>query len=159
MKSDLDAACRVKAHRDISDKKPRSLDRLIEAAKEEFSAQARQFVVSLIEVLLNDVRLNAEIVRGKACFDPAVLLVLPLEEAFFFFKSLITSFKTRGWMATCPENDLRVEYIGLLEHFRCAYFNFKNCLEVFTDMVTLLNNMPEFKERKLLFFFDSVVFA
>ena len=49
MKSDLDGACRIKARRDLSDKVPGSLDSLVEAAKEEFSVQARQFIVSLIE--------------------------------------------------------------------------------------------------------------
>ena len=88
MKSDLDAACRVKARKDFSDKVPGSLDGLIEAAKEEFSAQARQFTVSLIEVLLKDVRLIDDIVRGMTCLDPAALLELPLQEALLFFKSL-----------------------------------------------------------------------
>ena len=152
MKSDLDGACRIKARRDFSDKVPGSLDSLVEAAKEELPVQARQFIVSLIEVLLKDVRLNVDIVRGMACFDPAVLLVLPLEEALFFLKSLYSSFKRRGWMSNCAEDDLCNEYVGFLEHFRCTYSNFKDSLEAFTDMTALLSNMPEFRARKLLFY-------
>ena len=123
---------------------------MIEAAREEFSTQARQIIVSLIEILLEDIRLNADIVRGMACFDPIVLLVLPLDEALSYLKSLYKSFKLRGWMANCPEDDLRDEYLGFLECFRCKYSSFKDNLEVFNNMVILLFNIPEFKERKLL---------
>ena len=87
-----------------------------------------------------------------ACFDPAVLLVLPLEKVLFFLKSLYSSFKRRGWMSNCAEDDLRDEYVRFLEHFRCTYSNFKDSLEAFTDMTALLSNMREFRNRKLLFY-------
>ena len=136
MKSDLDAACLVKARRDQSDKQPGSLDSLMEGEREEFATKGRQFIVSLIEILLKDVRLNADIVRGMASFDPVVLLVLPLEEALFGIKALYNSFKLRGWMTGSPEDVMRYDYVGFLEHFRCAYSNFKDSTEVFTDMVS-----------------------
>ena len=135
-KSDLDAACLVKARRDQSDKQPGSLDSLMEGEREEFATKGRQFIKSLIEILLKDVRLNADIVRGMASFDPVVLLVLPLEEALFCIKALYNSFKIRGWMTGSPEDVMRYDYVGFLEHFRCAYSNFKDSPEVFTDMVS-----------------------
>ena len=82
LQTDLDGACRVKARRDQSDDKApdSAIESQAEVVKEKFTVKARVFVY-LLETLLKDVRLNADIVRGMANFDPTVLLALPKEQS------------------------------------------------------------------------------
>ena len=85
-----------------------------------------------------------------SCFDPYVLLNLPLEQATFCFPALYDSFSLRGWLANSPKIEARDEYIDFLDHFRNAHSNMQNSLGVFTDMVRFLIAMPELRMREHL---------
>ena len=82
-----------------------------------------------------------------ACFDPNVLLCLPMEQASFCFTALYQSFSLRGWLEGSPENDCRDEYLEFVAHFRQSYHTLKNSPNGFSDMIDLLSAMPELRNR------------
>ena len=98
LKQELDAASTSKVKRDYSDWEcpiPNKAE-LADGVKEKFVAKARKIIVTLLENFLNHISLNANIVRGLACFDPNILLCLPMEQATFCFTALYQSFSLRG---------------------------------------------------------------
>ena len=133
-----------KIKRDYSDQEGPipNLPQLVEETKEKFVAKARKHIVFPLEKFLGHVSLNADIVRGMACFDPHILLNLPLEQASFCFVARYRSFSVRGWLDGSTEDDCRDEYLEFLGHFRQIY----SCLKIssggFTDMVDTLSPMP-----------------
>ena len=149
LKFDLDEAATAKVKRDHSDREGpiSNIPQLVEEAKEKFAAKARSYIVFLLEKFLGHVSLNADIVRGMACFDPHSLLNIPLEQASFCFMTLYRSFSLRGWLDGSTEDDCRNEYFEFLRHFRQMYSCLKNSPGGFTDMVDILSPMPELKNR------------
>ena len=153
LQTDLDGACRIKARRDQSDDKApdSAIESQAEVVKEKFTVKARGYFVYLLETLLKDVRLNADIVRGMASFDPIVLLALPIEQSVSMFTVLYNSFSVRGWLPNSSLAEARDEYLSFLDQFLVSYSEFKNTLEVFLDMVDFLAPLPELRSRKHLF--------
>ena len=149
LKQDLDAAATAKVKRDHCDQEGpiSNMTSLVEEAKEKFVAKARSYIVTLLENFLGHVSLNANIVCGMACFDPSILLCLPLEQANFCFSALYQSFSLRGWLEGSPENDCREEYLDFIGHFRQAYHSLKDAHNGFPDMINLLSSMPELRNR------------
>ena len=86
-----------------------------------------------------------------ACFDPSILLCLPLEQANFCFSALYQSFSLRGWLEGSPENDCRDEYLDFIGHFRQAYHSLKDAPNGIPDMINLLSSMPELRNRAHLY--------
>ena len=86
---DLDHACRAKIKRNQDDKKPGQpgLDALVAKERKNFGVEARSYIVTLLESLLRNVHFTANIVHGMGCFDPHVLLSLPLDQVTFSFDS------------------------------------------------------------------------
>ena len=65
LKEDLEAACRVKARRDV-DEHQSDFETTVEALKEEFVVKARNYLVFLLERFLGDISFNADIVKGMS---------------------------------------------------------------------------------------------
>ena len=86
-----------------------------------------------------------------ACFDPHILLCLPMEQATFCFAALYQSFSLRGWLESSPEDDCRDEYPEFVGHFRQTDHSLKNSPGGFLDMVDLLSPMPELRIRPHLY--------
>ena len=86
---DLDAACQAKVKRFPADKATTlSLEELVTKEREKFGTEARAYIVSLLEALLEDIHFTADIIHGMGCIDPHVLLSLPLEQATSFASTL-----------------------------------------------------------------------
>ena len=68
LKGDLDAACRIKAKREIDDQQSvhTHFEAAVEAVKEEFAVKARNYLVFLRERFLDDISFNFEIVKGMS---------------------------------------------------------------------------------------------
>ena len=153
LKQDLDAAATAKVERDHCDQEGSIPNKatLVEGAKEKFVAKARSYFVTLLENFLGHVSLNANIVRGMACFDPNILLCFPFEQATYCFTALYQSFSLRGWLEGSPEKDCRDEYFEFIGHFRQTYHSLKDSPKGFSDMVDLLSSMPELRNRTHLY--------
>ena len=151
----MEAAATAKVKRDHCDQEGPipNMTALVEETKEKFVAKARSYVVTLLEIFLGHLRLNANIVCGMACFDPKIILCLPLEQANFCFTALYQSFSLRGWLEGSPENDCRDEYLDFVGLFRQAYHSLKDSPNGFSDMVNLLSSMPELRNRAPLYRF------
>ena len=86
---DLDAACQAKVKRFPADKATTlSLEELVTKEREKFGTEARAYIVSLLEALLEDIHFTADIIHGMGCTDPHLMLSLPLEQATSFASTL-----------------------------------------------------------------------
>ena len=96
---DLDAACQAKVKRFPADKSSTlSLEEFVTKERERFGTEARAYIVSLLEALLQDIHFTADIIHGMGCFDPRVLLSLPLEQATFASTLCLIAFTfVVGW--------------------------------------------------------------
>ena len=149
---DLDAACQAKVIRSPSDKAPTaSLEEMVAKEKEKFGTEARGYIVSLLETLLEDIHFTADIVHGMGCFDPHVLLSLPLEQATFCFNALFDSFHLRGWVDLADKSDYQEEYFEFIDLFRNTCDTVKNAPNTIVDMLDFLIALPSFRSRSRLF--------
>ena len=151
--TDLDAVCRSKVRRSYSDKKtgPPSLEELVAAEKEGFLVKARTYVVSLLETMLRDIHFTADIIHGMGCFDPHLLLSLPLDQVTFCFNALFNSFRIRRWVAESAMQDYRDEYFEFVDHFRKTSSGIKDAPATIPDVLALLTPMPALRSRINLF--------
>ena len=149
---DLDAACLAKVKRFPADKSSTSsLEELAAKERENFAIEARGYIVSLLEALLEDTHFTADIVHGMGCFDPHVLLSLPLEQATFCFNALFDSFRLRGWVDMAVKNDYQEEYFQFIDLFRNTCGTVKNAPNSIADMLEFLIPIPSFRSRSRLF--------
>ena len=149
---DLDAACLAKLKRFPADKSSTlSLEELAAKEKERFGMEARAYIVSLLVTLLEDIHFTADIVHGMGCFDPHVLLSLPLEQATFCFNALFNSFHLRGWVGMSVKPDYQEEYFEFIDLFRSTCGTVKNAPHTIGDMLDFLIAMPSFRSRSRLF--------
>ena len=130
LKGYLDAACRIRARREIDDQQSVHTDfeAAVESIKEEFVVKARNYLVFLLERFLYDISFNSDIVKGMSCFDPLVLLSVPYEQAALCFSTRYYSFSLREWMVSTPEVEARDEYLEFLDFFRSKYEDFRDAL-------------------------------
>ena len=153
LKEDLDKDAAAKVKPDHSDKEGPIPNRakLVEECKERFVGKARGHIVFLLEKSLSYHRINAEIVRGMASFDPHILFSLPQEQATHCFVALYKSFSLRGWLEGSTEDDCRDEYLEFIDQFRLKYASLKDSPDGFTDMIELLSGMSELRNRPHLY--------
>ena len=109
------------------------------------------YIVYLLESLLRNVHFTANIVHGMGCFDPHVLLSLPLNQVTFCFNSLYNSFRVRGWVDEASKSECRDEYFEFVDYLRSAYSSMKNSPGTIPDMLDFLVPMPAFQSRSRLF--------
>ena len=148
---DLDQACRAKLKRSQEDKKPGqpSLDSLIAKERESFGVEARSYVV--LESLLGNVHFTSNIVHGMGCFDPHVLLSVPLDQVSFCYDSVYDSFRVRGWVDETSKNECRDEYFEFVDYLRNFYSSMKDSPGTIPDVLDFLMPMPAFRSRSRLF--------
>ena len=146
---DLDAACLVKVKRFPADNaSTSSLEELAAKERKNFGVEARGYIVSLLDALLENIHFTADIVHGMGCFDPHVLLFLPLEQATFCFNALFDIFRLRGWVDVAVKNDYQEEYFEFIDLFRNNCGTVKNAPNSIADF---LIPMPLFRSRSRLF--------
>ena len=87
---------RVQQSRSDSDNNSSDIEALITSETDNFAAKARGYFVFLLETMLLDVHLTADVVQEMACFDPHVLASLPMEQVSFCFNALFQTFCLRG---------------------------------------------------------------
>ena len=148
LKFDLEAASEAKAKwKENSGKNLTAvLSGLTEAVRDTFAAQARSYIVFVIDSLLKDIRLTAGIVRGLGSFDLTVLQTQPMEQALFCFRALFHSFQIRGWVQENEESEYREEYVEFLDHLRHSCGP-PRTPESVPDMVDLWISMPALRSR------------
>ena len=96
---DLDAACLVKVKRFPADNaSTSSLEGLAAKERENFGVEARGYIVSLLDALLENIHFTADIVHGMGCFDPHVLLSLLLERAGYLLLQRFVRYFPSPWL-------------------------------------------------------------
>ena len=128
-----------------------SLDNLIVKERESFGTEARSYVMSFFDSLLRNVHFTANIVHGMGCFDPYVLLSLPLDQVSFCFDSLYDRFRVRGWVEETSKEECRDEYFEFVDYMRNTYSSMKDSPGTIPDMLDFLVPMPAFRSRSRLF--------
>ena len=108
-------------------------------------------MVFLLENFLGHISLNADIVRVIASFNSHILLILPLEQATFYFATIYQIFSLRGWLGGSSENDCRDEYLEFVGHSSQMYPSLKNSPAGFTDIVDILSALLELRNRLHLY--------
>ena len=148
LKFDLEAASEAKAKKENSGKKNMAavLSGLTETVRDTFAAQARSYIVFVIDSLLKDIRLTAGIVRGLGSFDLTVLQTQPMEQALFCFRALFHGFQLRGWVQENEESEYREEYVEFLDHLRHSCGPHRSP-EWVPEVVDLLISMPALRSR------------
>ena len=151
--TDLEAVCRSKVRRSYSDRKtgPPNLAELVATEKEGFLVKARTYVLSLLETMLRDIHFTADIFNGMGCFDPHLVLSLPLDQVTFCFNALFNSFRLRGWVAESAMQKYRNEYIEFVDNFRKFYSGIKDAPATIHDVLQLLTPMPALRSCTNLF--------
>ena len=98
LKTDIDVIFkhRVQQSRSDSDNNSSDLEALITSERDNFAANAPGYLVFLLATMLGDVHLTADFVHAMACFDPHVLVSLPMEQVSFSFNALFQKFCLRG---------------------------------------------------------------
>ena len=83
--SDIDLVCKAKIRQSRSDPNisANEFSGLLVAERDNFATNARGYFVFLLETILRDVHLTADIVHGLACFDPHTLVSLSMEQVTF----------------------------------------------------------------------------
>ena len=106
LKTDIDLIMQAKAKKDLSHKtdQAQAIEKLAKTLKEDFGSQARGFIVN---IMLDDIRVTAHIVRGMARFDLGVLTSQPMEQVIFCFSSLFSCLQLRGWVPGASETEYR----------------------------------------------------
>ena len=92
----------------------------------------------LLETMLRDVHLTADIVHGMACFDLHVLVSLPMEQVSFCFNALFQTICLGGVVQRASESDYRDEYVEFVEYLRTSVAHFKDQPGQVTDIVSFL---------------------
>ena len=80
--------CKIKVQQSRAEFNAGDLDALVLAEKDRFASSARGYFIFLLEAILRDIHLTADIVHGMACFDLHVLLSLPMDQVTFCFSAL-----------------------------------------------------------------------
>ena len=153
-KTDIDVICgaRLQQARSEADNSSGDIDALIFSERDNFAAKSRGYSISLLTILLCDVHLTADIVHGMACFDPHVLVSLPMEQVTFCFSALFQTFCLRGWVQQASESDYRDEYIEFVEYFRTSFSHLQDQPGQVKDIVRFLIVLPTLRSRKNLFY-------
>ena len=106
--------------------------------------------MSLLESLLHNVHFTANIVHGMGCFDPHVLLSLPLDQVSFCFDSLYDRFRVRGWVDEASKSNCRDEYFKFVDYLRSAYSSMEDSPGTIPDMLDFLVPMSALRSRSQL---------
>ena len=154
LKTDIDAMCKTRVQNVRTELEDSSgdIDALIASERDNFASKARAYFIYLLETLLRDVHLTADIVHGMACFDPHVLVSLPMDQVNFCFAALFQTFCLRGWVQRASESDYRDEYVEFVEYFRTSFPHLKDQPGQVKDIVGFLIALPSLRSRKNLLY-------
>ena len=161
LKTDLVAACRIKAEHDLSQKSGTAAVTIhIEKLKGEFAVSARSFILRVLQSAKEHASFTTNIVQGLSSFDPNVMFVFTVEQATRCFNEIYGSFRLRKWV---PEGELslyRDEYSTFLDHLRVSFPLYVKTPCGVLNVVELLSTLPALRDRPhLLYISNSVAFA
>ena len=150
----VDTVMRHQAAQDLSDQRSdrARVEKHADALKTEFCTKARNYLLFLIEAMRRHVTMTTNNVRGMACFDPQVMLSLPLEFADRCFTDLFRGFKLRGWFSGRNEQLCRDEYLGFLTDLRASGITLAGSQDVIYDVVSFLVDFAPLKSRPHIYY-------
>ena len=116
----LNVACKVKAERELSDKKGSraNLPKLVKEAKEDFGRLGTAYVAYLFQTAQSNLQLTSDIVKGLGSFDLDVMFRCPLSQALYCYKQLFRSFQLRGYFQPDEVSLYTEEYLSFLDELR-----------------------------------------
>ena len=148
LRTDLTAACRIKAERDLAQKAGTPAVNLhIEKLRGEFSVGACTFIVRMLRSVRQHVSLTSDIVQGMSSFDPHVLFTQTLDQVSRSFNELYNSFRLRYWVPDDQLSLYRDEYQAFVDHLRVIFPDYKKTPTAVLNVVELLSPLPALRER------------
>ena len=142
----LTFACKVKAERELSDKKGSraNLPKLVKEAKEDFGRLGRAYVAYLFQTAQSNLQLMSDIVKGLGSFILDVMFRCPLSQALYCYKQLFRSFQLRGYFQPDEESLYTEEYLSFSDELR------KELPEMDQPRVIIIDAVPPTRDCKLV---------
>ena len=150
--SKLDAACKIKAERDQTEKcnAGLSMATLVNRNKVEFGRAARSYVTHLFNSIQGLKGFTNDLVKGLSCFDLETLLIGPVAHATYCQSQLFTSFRLRGYFTVDQKTVCGEEYLSIVDDLRRSFPDFEQPTMLISDTVKFLVDMPSSHSRPLL---------
>ena len=110
--------------------------------------QGRAYIRYVCKELLNHPTFKFDLVMGLACFDFAVLFIMPKDQAAGCYSRLFHSFSVRGWLAKELKNIHMDDYMEFTDDIRFVYLDELHIGPKIEDMITFLSSSPELVRRE-----------
>ena len=145
----LDSACKTKAEAEKYDKKNEglTLDEITKRNKEEFARAARSYVIFLFKEVQGLSRFTCDTVKGLGSFDLDIMLTDPLENSYYCFKQLFSSFRLRGVVQAEEETLHMEEYVSFIDILRQMHPGIQQPKLLIADAVDFITEQEALKSR------------
>ena len=110
--------------------------------------QGRSYVRYVCKELINHPTFKSDLVVGLACFDYAVLFIIPKNQAAGCQLRSFHSFCVRGWLAKELKNIHMDDFLEFVEDIRFVYLDELHIGPKIEDMITFLSSSPELTKRE-----------
>ena len=145
----LDPACKTKAQAEKGDKKNEglTLDEITKKNKDEIARAARSYVIFLFKEAQGLSRFTCDTVKGLGSFDLDTMLTDPLENSYYCFKQLFSSFRLRGVVQAEEETLHMEEYVSFIDILRQVHPGIQQPKLLIADAVDFLSGQEDLKSR------------
>ena len=113
--------------------------------------QGRAYLPYVCKELINHPTFKSDFVVGLACFDYAVLLTMPKNQAAGWFLRWFHSFCVRGWLAKELKNIHQDDYMEFIDDIQFVFLDELHIGPQIEDMITFLSSCPELAKREQTF--------
>ena len=113
--------------------------------------QGRAYIRYVCKKLINHPIFKSDLVVGLACFDYAVLIRMPKDQAAGCYSLLFHSFCVRGCLAEELENIHMDDYMDFIDDIRFVYLDELHIGPKTEDMIAFLSSSPELAKREQTF--------
>ena len=113
--------------------------------------QGRAYIRYVCKELINHPTFKSDLVVGLACFDYAVLFMMPKNQAAGCYSRLFHSFCVRGWLARELKNIHMDDYMEFIDDIRFVYLDELHIGSTIEDMITFLSSSPVLAKREQTF--------
>ena len=113
-----------------------------------FFETGRTYLHYVAKELIKHPFFKSNLVTGMASFDYLTLFVLSRPKAIEWYRHLIRSFSSRGWLTKELKNVHMDDYVEFVDDLRHSYLDKVNSGPVFEGMVTFLANCTELARRE-----------
>ena len=147
----LNVACKIKAERELSDKKGSraNLPILLKEAKEDFGRLGRAYVSHLFHSAQSSLQLTSDIVKGycERSVDLDIMFRCLLSHALYCYKQLFRSFQLRGYFQPDEESIYIEEYLSFLDELRKELPDLDQPRVYIIDAVTYISKHEALRTR------------